>query len=85
MGEWNFNTRQCIAALLKLGFFLVTRRNGLHDKFSPPQEILKTLKAGQPSFIMVPRHKELHCQHKIVSELRALGGDTLIERFKDFL
>ena len=30
---------------------------------------------------MIPRHNELKLQHKIVKELKALGGDELVNKF----
>lgn len=85
MGEWNFNTRQCIRALLKLGFILGNKRSGQHDKYYPPAEIQKKLNAKQSHFIMVPRHNDLHCQNLIVSELKAMGGDDLVNAFRKLL
>ncbi len=82
MGELNFNTKQCIRALKRLGFSLSNKRNGRHDKFEPPKEIADSLIGLQPRFIMVPRHRELHCQSEIISELRTMGGDELIKKFK---
>ncbi|MBI2551185.1 hypothetical protein HYV73_02455 [Candidatus Uhrbacteria bacterium] len=78
MGEWNFNTRQCIRALKRLGFFLCNKRHGRHDKLCPPQTILNRL----TGLIMIPRHSKLHCQSEIVAELRKMGSELLVERFK---
>ena len=36
-------------------------------------------------FVMVPRHAELHCQREIISELRDIGGDEMVERFKEII
>jgi predicted RNA binding protein YcfA (HicA-like mRNA interferase family) len=84
VGEWNFTTQQCIRALTQLGFLLGNRR-GKHDKYFPPKTIADKLAGTQPRFIMVPRHRDLHCQHEIVSEIRKMGGTDLVERFKNFL
>jgi hypothetical protein len=67
---------------MRLGFFLSNKRNGRHDKFEPPKVIADTLVGRQPRFIMIPRHRELHCQSEIISELRAMGGDELVASFK---
>ncbi len=69
----------------KLGFFENGKRSGNHDKYFPPQKITDRLNSTQPHFIMIPRHKELHVQMEIVKELRAMGGDDLVEEFKRFL
>lgn len=34
---------------------------------------------------MIPRHRELHCQSEIISELRKMGGEDLVNRFKENL
>ena len=82
MGEFNFNTRQCIRSLRRLGFVLSNKRHGRHDKYLAPLEIANRLQTDQPRFIMVPRHTELHCQPEIIRELRTMGGDELVEAFK---
>lgn len=84
MGGYTFNRRQCIRALQSLGFILATKRDGKHDKFVPPEPIKKSIKPGQPPFIMVPRH-EFHCQNAIVRELKAMGGDALVAEFEKYL
>lgn len=82
MGTWNFTTKQCIRALLCLGFFLCNKgRRGNHDKYCAPEH----LKRPGFAFIMVPRHASLHCQEEIVKELRSLGGDELVQKFKENL
>jgi hypothetical protein len=82
MGTWNFTTKQCVHALLRLGFTLCNKgRRGNHDKYCVPER----LKRQGFAFIMVPRHNNLHCQEEIVKELHALGGDELVQKFKDNL
>lgn len=78
MGEANFNRRQCVRALSRLGFRLADRRCGEHDKFIAPFP-------ATPPFIMIPRHKELHCQQAILKELRKMGGEDLIRKFQENL
>ncbi len=85
MSDFNFNRKQCTGAIKKLGFVLKNKRSGKHDKYVPPQEIAKKLTADQPHFIMIPRHGELRCQLEIISELRVMGGETLVEAFKQYL
>lgn len=85
MGGYNFSRKQCIRALIKLGFFLKNKRSGRHDKYEPPQNILNNLSGNHPKFIMVPRHNELHCQNEIIGELKMMGGEDLVKRFTEFL
>lgn len=79
MGEYNFNRRQCIYALQKLGFYLDNDRAGIHDKYAFPSHF--KIPAGYRPFIMIPRHNELRVQHKIIKELREVGGDGLVDSF----
>jgi hypothetical protein len=83
MGRKDFNRKQCIRALKKLGFIQNNIRRGKHDKFVPPENLLKNKREGQPSFIMVPRSKNIHCQLEILKELWAFGGDELVGSFID--
>lgn len=83
MGDCNFNKRQCIRALKKLGFYLSNDRRGDHDKYNFPDHY-ETV-AGYRPFVMVPRHNELKVQHKIIKELRVIGGDELVEKFTRLL
>ena len=56
-------------------------RRGKHDKFIAPENLLFNKQEGQPSFIMIPRGKKLHCQLEILKELWAFSGDELIDKF----
>lgn len=85
MGETNFNRRQCIRALKKLGFYLDNKRSGGHDKYRPPSDIQINIRSPQPPFIMVPRHNDLHCQSEIMAELMSMGGEELLSAFKKYL
>jgi predicted RNA binding protein YcfA (HicA-like mRNA interferase family) len=81
MGEKNFNKRQCIRALVALGFYLDNKRRGQHDKFAVPVDLAAKIVWPNPKCIMVPRHNTLHCQEAILQELRKMGGDDLVRRF----
>ena len=86
MGEYNFNRRQCLKALIKLGFYYsLKQRRGKHDKYDPPASLKEKIVPPNPIFIMIPRHNELRCQHEIIDELRAMGGDELVNKFKNYL
>jgi len=85
MGKNDFNRRQCIKGLKKIGFVKKNSRRGKHDKFIPPEDLLINKREGQPSFIMVPRGKNLHCQLEILKELWAFGGDNLVSDFLKYI
>mgnify|MGYP001574671622 CR=1 FL=1 len=85
MVDSNFNRKRCIKALGCIGFTLQNRRSGSHDKYVPPQAILRELNHTQPHFIMIPRHNELHCQAEIIAELRKMGGNSLVDAFIKFI
>lgn len=85
MGEKDFNRKECVRAFLEIGFHEASQRRGKHDKWSPPEPIASKLIGLQPRFIMVPRHSELHCQSKILKELKDMGGEDLVEAFKKAL
>ncbi len=79
MGGNVFNRRQCVRALIKLGFVLQNKRSGKHDKYRGPFATV------HPSFIMIPRHNEIHCQEEIIKELERMGGKEIVEEFRKFL
>lgn len=83
MGELNFNKRQCVRALKKLGFYLDNDRRGIHDKYTFPKGYM--IPEGFRPFIMIPRHNELKLQYKIVKELKSVGGDQLVQKFINLL
>ena len=85
MGETNFNRRQCLRALSKLGFYLANKRSGSHDKYRPPNSLLGSIRPPQPPFIMIPRHNQLACQTEILDELEKMGGKQLVDEFKALL
>lgn len=85
MGATNFNRTQCIKSLRRLGFILCNKRHGVHDKYCPPPEIADQLTSSQPHFIMIPRHTSLHCQSQIMAELKAMGGEDLVQKFREEL
>jgi len=83
MGELNFNRRQCIKALCKLGFKLDNDRRGIHDKYKFPSHY--KIPDGYRPFIMIPRHNELRVQRQIVKELLVIGGEELVNNFMRYL
>ncbi|MCX6784719.1 MAG: hypothetical protein NTV81_02140 [Candidatus Komeilibacteria bacterium] len=85
MGENNFSRNQCVRALARLGFTLNNRRHGQYDKYDVPSGYQKNLPATVPPFIMIPRHKELRLQNKIVKEIELIGGLDMVEKFRRYL
>jgi len=85
MGEYNFSRRECIRALEKIGFEKKTKRRGKHIKFTAPKPYNQLNKFGQPPFIMIPKNRKLKIQDAIIIELRKLGGNDLVEEFKQNL
>lgn len=81
MGENNFNRKQCVHSLEKIGFCLGNKRRGRHDKYNAPQKYLNNLPLIACPFVMVPRHNELKLQEKIIKEIRLIGGQELVENF----
>ena len=59
MTEANFNKRQCIRALRKLGFYENSKRGRLHDKWFPPLDLSRNIHPGQPHFIIKEISSEL--------------------------
>lgn len=82
--NYNFNKRQCIRALKRLGFVEKSKRKK-HFKFYPPGNIAQKITPGLPQFIMVPNHRELKVQKLIVQELREMGSEELVKKFLDNL
>jgi len=59
----------------------VSQRHGKHSKFAAPPQYQK----GNFIFIMLPRHNKLRCQDEIIKELRKMGGEELVEKFRKSL
>lgn len=85
MGRNDFNRKQCLRALKKLGFERSVTRRGSHDKMNAPLYMAQQKQLNQPPFIMVPRSRKLHCQREILKEIHVLGGDELVEEFLKYI
>lgn len=81
----DFSSLECIRALVKLGFVLKKVRRGSHHKYEPPEDILKKIPFDRPHFVMVPKHRAIHCQDEIVKELENMGGEELVKQFENYL
>lgn len=82
---FNFNQKQCIGSLKRIGFGDSSKRRGRHFKFVPPANIKAKILLGNPLFIMVPKHKDLKVQHLILQELYKMGGEELVKLFVENL
>ena len=82
--NFNFNQKQCIRAFERLGFINRSKRSK-HLKFYPPDWIAKKVTSGSPQFIMIPYHKTLRIQRRLVTELKRMGGDELVKKFQEEL
>ena len=59
--NYNFNKRQCVRALKRLGFVERSKRRK-HFKFYPPENIAQKITPGLPQFIIVPNHRKIKVQ-----------------------
>ena len=81
---FDFSQKQCVKALLKIGFTEVSQRRGKHFKFRPPQLVDGNAMDGIRPFIMVPRHK-FYCQNAIVNEIAKICGEEMKKLFLENL
>lgn len=81
---YDFTQKQCIKALLKIGFTDASKRRAKHYKYKPPKEGAGVYKGNIKPFITVPKHK-FFCQDAIVSEINKLCGEETKQKFLDNL
>jgi len=81
---YNFTPKQCIKALLKIGFTDASKRRGKHFKYKPPPQCLNNCPGKIKPFITVPKHK-FFCQDAIVKEVGKIGGETMKRKFLENL
>ena len=77
---FSFNQKQCIRALLKIGFTDASKRRGKHFKFKPPTHSLLRNDFEIRPFITVPKH-DFYCQEAIVREIGRLCGEEMKQKF----
>lgn len=77
---YSFSQKQCIKALLKIGFTDASKRRGKHFKFKPPDECLVGKNPNTRPFITVPKHV-FYCQDAIVREVGNLCGEQKKQEF----
>lgn len=76
---YDFTQKQCIRALLKIGFTDASKRGGKHFKYRPPEKLCRAEGNIRP-FITVPKHK-FFCQDAIVNEVGKICGDEMKQAF----
>lgn len=81
---YNFTQKQCIRALLKIGFTDASKRRAKHFKYKPPENCINRYQIDIRPFITVPKHK-FYCQDAIVSEIARLCGEEIKQKFLDNL
>lgn len=78
---YDFTQRQCINALLEIGFTKAKSKRSWHYKYRPPSDCKgSTPHNGVRPFITVPKH-DFYCQDAIVREIRQLCGEEMKNRF----
>lgn len=80
----HFTQRQCIQALLKIGFTDVSTRRSKHLKYSPSGNSIINVGPNMRPFITIPKH-DFYCQDAIVREIDRLCGEEMKQRFLDNL
>lgn len=78
--NYNFNQKQCVRSLKRIGFVNKSKRSK-HFKFFPPDYIKNQIQSGKPQFIIVSNHRELRTQKLIIQELNKMGGKKLADSF----
>jgi len=77
---YSFSQKQCIRALLAIGFIDASKRRAKHFKYKPPEKCLVNFTGNIKPFITVPKHK-FFCQDAIVSEIQKLCGEEMKQNF----
>ncbi len=80
----DFTQKQCIKALLAIGFTDASKRRAKHFKYKPPQKYNSNCDRNLKPFITVPKHK-FFCQDAIVNEVEKLCGEKMKQDFLDNL
>ena len=81
---YNFTKKQCINALLKIGFIDASKRRAKHFKYKPPKSCKIKFDGSTRPFITVPKH-QFYCQDAIVDEIKKLCGEEMKQKFLDNL
>lgn len=76
----DFTQKQCIKALLKIGFTDASKRKAKHYKYRPPEKYNINFEGKIKPFITVPKHK-FFCQDAIVNEVYKLCGQEMKQKF----
>ena len=77
---YDFTQKQCIRALLKIGFTDASKRRAKHYKYKPPEKYLQSFQGDIRPFITVPKHN-FFCQDAIVGEIGKICGEEMKQGF----
>jgi len=77
---YSFTLRQCIRALLKIGFTDASKRGGKHFKYRPPEKFTGKCEGNIRQFITVPKHN-FFCQDALVNEIGKLCDEETRQAF----
>ncbi|MBU1037305.1 hypothetical protein KKF32_04785 [Patescibacteria group bacterium] len=77
---YDFTQKQCIRALLKIGFTDASKRRAKHFKYKLPEKCKLNFEGNTKPFITVPKHK-FFCQDAIVNEINKLCGEEMKQNF----
>lgn len=77
---YDFTQKQCINALVKIGFTDASKRRAKHFKYKPPKECKIDCEGNTRPFVTVPKHK-FYCQDAIVGEIERLCGVEMKQNF----
>jgi hypothetical protein len=81
---YSFTKKQCIRALLRIGFTDASKRRAKHYKYKPPDHCAKNFGENIRPFITVPKH-DFYCQDAIVREIEKLCGEEIKRKFLENL
>mgnify|MGYP001590697506 CR=1 FL=1 len=76
----SFTQKQCIRALIIIGFTDASKRRAKHFKYKPPEKYCANSSGNIKPFITVPKH-QFFCQDAIVSEIQKLCGEEMKQKF----
>jgi len=77
---YDFTQKQCIKALLKIGFTDASKRRSKHFKYRPSEKYLNNFQRNTRPFITVPKHN-FFCQEAIVNEIGKMCGEEIKQEF----
>jgi len=77
---YDFTQKQCVKALLKIGFTDASKRRGKHFKYRPSEKCINNYPGSVRPFITIPKHN-FFCQDAIVKEIGKICGEAIKQEF----